>query len=351
RYKKLIINNLQKTENPYLHSGNWLPSNWSKEINSSNTDVVNLHWVAGETLSIEDISRINKPLVWTLHDMWAFCGAEHIENYDENTRWIHGYTKSNRPKNEKGIDINRYAWQRKFKNWNHHIDIITPSSWLKNCVSRSELFSKNMVSIIPNPININIFKPLNQLFCRQTLNLPLTKTIIIFGAMFGGRDPNKGFDLLIESLNKLAHYQDKENILCVIFGQEKPLILPNIPYQIVWMGHIHDDYTLALLYNAASVTVVPSRQENLPQTATEAQSCGCPVVAFNSSGLPDAVSHLKTGYLATPYDTDDMANGLSWVIKNEERLLVLKKSARERALYLWAPDVVIPKYVELYNLA
>jgi len=117
------------------------------------------------------------------------------------------------------------------------------------------------------------------------------------------------------------------------------------------MGHLHDDTTLALLYSAADVTVVPSRQDNLPQSGTEAQTCGCPVVAFNVAGLPDVVEDGTTGYLAEAYSSEDLAKGIAWVLEDAERRAQLGGQARERALRLWSPDVVVPQYVEVYQAA
>ena len=99
-------------------------------INSSDADVVNLHWVQAEMLSIADISRIAKPLVWTLHDMWAFSGAEHCA---WDNRWRDGYRRNNRPKHERGFDLNRWAWQRKRKYWRRPMQIVCPSQWLADC--------------------------------------------------------------------------------------------------------------------------------------------------------------------------------------------------------------------------
>ena len=99
-----------KTKNPILHSPSFLSSSWVKKINSSDADIVNLHWVQHEMLSVSDISKIKKPLVWTLHDMWGFCGAEHI-SWDK--RWLDGYNVDNRPNYEIGFDINRWTWLRK----------------------------------------------------------------------------------------------------------------------------------------------------------------------------------------------------------------------------------------------
>ena len=104
-----------------------LPSSWIKKINESTADIVNLHWTQHEMLSISDISKINKPVVWTLHDMWGFCGAEHI-SWDD--RWEKGYNKNNRPTHESGFDLNKWTWKRKIKYWKKPIQIITPSNWL-----------------------------------------------------------------------------------------------------------------------------------------------------------------------------------------------------------------------------
>jgi glycosyltransferase involved in cell wall biosynthesis len=173
----------------------------------------------------------------------------------------------------------------------------------------------------------------------------------MFGALGGGHDPRKGYDLLLGALSRLVVKLDAQKVLCVVFGQSEPQKSPELPFRTHWMGHIHDDFTLALLYNAADVMVVPSRQENLPQTATESQACGCPVVAFDCTGLRDAVVHLETGYLARVYDTDDLAEGLLWVIGDVGRRHMLGRAARQRALRLWAPEVVVPQYLKIYEAA
>jgi glycosyltransferase involved in cell wall biosynthesis len=338
-----------KTSNINSHSGNWLPSSLSKIINASDCDVVNMHWVAGETLSIEDIGRINKPLIWTIHDMWAFSGTEHHGEYGFDARWRSGYNKKNRPHNERGIDLNAIAWKRKIKSFQNDIQIVAPSQWLASCARGSKLFGNNIISVIPNPININIFRPYDMLLSKDILGLPIEKSIILFGAMGGGKDPNKGYDLLVNALQILSRNIDISHLICAIFGQSEPEIPLVLPIPIVWMGHLYDDYTLSLLYSASSVMVVPSRQENLPQTATEAQACACPVVAFNSTGLPDAVEHAKTGYLAKPYDCEDLAQGIQWVLEKESRRVSLSMASRERAICLWAPEKIVSQYLSVYQ--
>jgi glycosyltransferase involved in cell wall biosynthesis len=200
-------------------------------------------------------------------------------------------------------------------------------------------------------LNTDLFQPLEQDFCRQTLSLPLDRQIILFGAMYGGEDPRKGYDLLRAALEQLAQSMNRQNVLCVIFGQIEPATPQHHPFPVRWMGPLYDDATLALLYNSADVMVVPSRQENLPQTATEAQACGCPVVAFDCTGLKDAVVHQETGFLAKAFDTTEMAEGIKWVLADPVRRQKLGRAARERALRLWSADRVVPRYLSVCRSA
>jgi glycosyltransferase involved in cell wall biosynthesis len=341
---------LQKSANVNLHTGNWLPSTWSGELNATDAGVVNLHWVGDETLSIEDIGRIRKPMVWTLHDMWPFCGAEHYTADDELARWRSGYSKTNRPASEGGLDLDRLIWQRKRRAWKRPMHIVAPSRWLASCARESALFKGWPVSVVPNVLDTATFQPLDQHFCRQVLGLPNNdKQIILFGALGGGGDPRKGYDLLLDALTQLGSRMDPQNMLCVVFGQGTPQIPYELPFPTRWMGHVRDDATLALLYNAADVMVVPSRQENLPQTATESQACGCPVVAFDCTGLRDAVVHRETGYLARAFDTEDMAEGLRWILEDAGRRDTLRQASRMRAVKLWSPEVVVPQYLSVYQ--
>ena len=89
--------------------------------------------------------------------------------------------------------------------------------------------------------------------------------------------------------------------------------------------------SLRAYYSAADLMVVPSRQDNLPNTAVEAHACGTPVVAFHTGGLPDIVEHKRTGYLAQPFHTQDLAAGISWVLEDTQRRIGLGHAARQRA--------------------
>lgn len=333
-----------RTDNPILHSPAIIPSTWSGRLNCTDADVLHLHWVNGEMLSIPDITKLGKPVVWTLHDMWAFCGAEH---YTEEFRWCQGYWKDNRPSYESGFDLNRWTWNRKRKYWQKPLQIVTPSQWLADCVTKSALMADWPVRVVPYAIDTDIWQPFDQNLARKLLHLPLDVPLLLFGAVGGSRDPRKGFDLLQAALNHLRGQMP--GLQLVVFGQLAPKEPIDLGFPIHYMGHLHDELSLRILYSAADVMTIPSRQDNLPNTGLEAHACGTPVIAFNTCGLPDIVEHLKTGYLAKAFDTNDLAHGIQWLLSDRSRLMTLGLAARQRALDKWSVKVVADAYQNVYD--
>lgn len=339
----LLIKTL-KTANPVVHSPAIVPSRWSERLNASDADVVHLHWVNGEMTSVADIGAIRKPIVWTLHDMWAFCGAEH---YTEDHRWREGYTTGNRPIYEGGFDLNRWTAERKLKHWKQPMHIVAPSRWLADCAKQSVLMREWSISVVPNAIDTNVWQPVDKAVARRLLQLPLDVPLLLFGAVGGAQDPRKGFDLLKAALDHLTG--QLPGLELVIFGQLAPKEGPEIGFPIHYTGHLHDEVSLRLLYSAADAMVVPSRQEAFGQTASESHACGTPVVAFNATGLRDIVEHQNTGYLAKAFEPLSLAEGLKWVLEDAERLTLLGQSARARAVNLWSYETVATQYKEVYQ--
>ena len=159
-FKKLLV-----TENKALHSLSILPSNWAKKLNNSDVDIVHLHWIQNEMISIEDIGNIRKPIVMNTHDMWPFCGAEHL-NF--NGRWMKEYSRKNRPKNESGYDLNKYIWQLKKRYWKKAFHIVSPSTWMAQCVKKSALMKNWPCTVIPNCIDTKTWVPLRQIILKKT---------------------------------------------------------------------------------------------------------------------------------------------------------------------------------------
>ena len=334
---------LLKEGSPGLHSPACIPSRWAGRLNASATDVVHLHWINCEMMSIADIGRLTKPTVWTLHDMWAFCGAEH---YTDGFRWREGYAAANRPPHESGFDLDRWTWRRKQRHWRRPLQIVTPSRWLAGCVEQSALMGNWPVTVIPNPIDTEIWRPADKRHARQALDLPLDAPILLFGALGGDEDPRKGFDLLRDALQHLRGRV--AGLELIVFGQLAPAQESRLGFPIRHTGYLHDDEKLRLLYSAADAVAVPSRLEAFGQTASEAHACGTPVVAFNTGGLADIVAHRETGYLATPFDVHDLAAGIEWVLEADGDRAGLGTAARERACRLWDSPVVARQYADVY---
>jgi len=337
------------TNNTVQHHFGSLGYGLVDEINSSDVDIVNLHWIA-DFLSIADIKRLRKPIVWTLHDMWPFCGGEHYAPDDINARFRQGYQLRNRPPEERGQDLNRKTWELKRRAWaRQRFTVVSPSLWLADCARQSALLTNTPVHHVPNPLDTEtIWKPVQCDAARTVLGLPLKKKLVLMGAPGGISDPRKGGDLLRAAIQNLM-VNRLDDIELMIYGQSAPDSQEGWPCRVTWLGVIRDDRVLVQAYSAADVMVVPSRQDNLPNTAVEAQACGVPVVAFDVGGLSDIVEHQVTGYLAQPFDTSSLADGIGWVLDDKQSSLTLKGAARESAVRKFANNVVARAYNKLYE--
>jgi len=339
----VLVSRIMQTPNADYHSAAIFPTSWSKKLDRPEVDIVHLHWINGEMMSINDLGMIQKPLVWTLHDMWAFSGTEH---YARNLRWKEGYTQSNRPLDEAGFDLNRWTWNRKLKAWKRPIQIVTPSQWLAGCVKNSALMKNWPVEVIPNPIDVDQWKPVDKKTAREKFRLPLGVPLILFGAIGGAADPRKGFELLQAALKLLP--SSTVDLELVVFGQEAPHQAIDLGFPVHYLGHLSSEADMQMAYSAADLLVAPSIQEVFGQTASEAHACECPAVAFEGTGLADVIEHRKTGYLARLGDIEDLARGISWVLDSSSKSTQLNDAARARAVEKFSYPVVARQYQNIY---
>ena len=353
----VLIAGLIRTPDKAYHSPAIFPTRWHSKINASDDiEVAHFHWINGEMMSVEDIGKVNKPIVWTLHDMWAFSGAEHYSIGDRAKR---GYFAYNRPAEEGGIDLNSWTWHRKQRNWVRPLQLVSPSNWLANQVRESALMGSWPVTVIPNPVNTDIWHPIEQSQARKFIGLSpsLNYPLLVFGAIGGGTNPRKGMDLLVGALSKLrtmAHSSVIQGMEIAIFGQNQPEKPIDFGFPVHYLGHISDEGSLNNLYSAADLLVAPSRQEVFGQIASEAHACGCPVVAFKGTGLSDVVDHQITGYLATQFKEEDLAAGIEWVLKQkniETGQNRLRTASRKRAVEKFSYSVVGKLYADTYKKA
>jgi glycosyltransferase involved in cell wall biosynthesis len=334
-----------KEKKKTLFSPAWLPfSGIAGRINALKPDIVHLHWICDGMLRIEDIAGIQPPVVWSLHDMWAFTGGCHCDHECGRYRASCGKCLVLGSDRERDLSREIFLRKRKIISRCNGMTINALSGWLARCARESALFKDLPVVNLPNPIDTDIFKPVPKILARELLNLPQDRKIVLFGAMNATGDPNKGFHFLSQAMPFLR----TTNIQLAVFGSGEPLSPPDLGFPTRFLGRLSDDLSLKILYSAADVTVVPSLQENLSNTIMESLASGTPVVGFDIGGNSDMIDHKRNGYLASPSDPADLACGIDWILGHSVPE-ALSEWARKKIVDTFEARMVAVRYKTLYD--
>ncbi|HRJ72145.1 MAG TPA: glycosyltransferase [Terrimicrobiaceae bacterium] len=314
-------------------------------IDSIAPDVVNLHWLSEEFLSVPSLSRIATPMVWTLHDMWAFTGGCYYSG--DCRRFADGCGRCPLVPGG-GRDFTAADFARKRGALaGKALTIVTPSRWLAAEAAKSAILRPFPITVIPNSVDTGRFRPLPRPAAREVFGLPQDKTILLFGCSGGTRDQRKGFDLLRDALAHLAGTRGLADVELAVFGLHFDPC--DLPLPVHFTGELHDEQSLALLYSAADAMIIPSRQDNLPNTALEAVSCGLPCVAFAIGGMPDIIRPGINGVLAEAVTGEALARAIRDVLAPGEGREALRSTARNDAVARYAPAVQADAYTELFH--
>lgn len=324
---------------------NWLPERKIERIREIDPDVVHLNWVWRGALSVRTIGRLDQPVVWRLPDMAALTGGCHYAYGCDRFKDRCGSCPQ--LDSEADLDLSRLTWHRKSHHWDDlELTIVTPSTWLAEQARRSSLFSDKRIEVIPNALDTETYRPRDPKLGREFFGLPEDKRLVLFGAVDPMGDYRKGADLLQEGLQSLSG--ELEDVELVVFGTTEPEDPPDFGFSTHYIGYLHDDPSLVLLYSAADVMVVPSRYEGFGQTVSESLACGTPVVAFDATGPSDIVEHRETGWLAEPYEARDLASGIEWIINAADRE-ELGATARGRAVERYEHRWIAREYTNTYE--
>ncbi len=312
-------------------------------------DLIHLHWINSGFLSLKNISEIadtGKPVVWTLHDMWAFTGGCHYSgsciNYLENCGNCL-FLKSPGSK-----DLSYRIHREKQKLWaSANISFIAVSYWMAECARKSSLAGSSRIVVIPNPIDTEVYKPADKATIRDELGLPQSTFLILAGAA-NLQDKRKGFVYLMEALRQMKETIPEigRSFGLITFG--KASNIDNSPVEYYPQSYLKDDYAIARLYQAADVFVLPTLEDNLPGTVMESLACGTPVVAFNVGGIPDMIDHKTTGYLAELKNVSDLIEGINWV-KSHPMIQQVEENCRKKVVENFSNEVVAAKYIDFYR--
>lgn len=304
-------------------------------------DVIHLHWVNFSMLGIRQIAELSrlKPVIWTLHDMWAFTGGCHYslecQLYTSDCSECF-YLK-------KGSKRALQILKEKESNWNElSISIVTCSKWLARCASQSSLFRNREVVAIGNAIDPGVFLPLDTNRIRKSNQLDQSAFYVLSGAM-DFSDERKGMNHLMEAIRLVS--EKVKNLHLLTFGKVENFI-PGV--QFTAFGRITDTRRLVEIYNMADVFVLPSIQDNLPNTVMESMACGIPVVAFDCGGVADMIEHQVNGYLAQNKNVQDLAAGILTFLDKSTREKAAEH-AREKICNEFSGAIIAEKYSSLYE--
>jgi glycosyltransferase involved in cell wall biosynthesis len=274
-------------------------------------DILNFHWVS-DFLNWETFFQNNKkPIIWTLHDQNPFLGGEHyIQNF--NGLDGNGYPLPRKYSNEEIIFENKLI-KRKIKLLSKvkNLHIVCPSLWMFNSSKNSELFNRFPHYHIPNGFPCEIFKPLNKNICKQFFGISVETNVILFLSE-KIKNFRKGYSFLQKAINQIDENKLKNTKLCVI-GDNKDLF--NEKY-IIYLGSIFDERLMAIAYSMADVFILPSLEDNLPNTMVESILCGTPVIAFDVCGISDIIKDGENGILCSDISVNSLKNSIERFLNN-----------------------------------
>jgi glycosyltransferase involved in cell wall biosynthesis len=304
-------------------------------------DIVHLHWINNGFVNIKHLSKISKPIVWTMRDMWPMTGGCHYSMGCE--KYKTGCGECTQLNSSLGYDLSKVVLNRKARYIPKNTIFVGISDWLSEKAKESYLMRDFDVRTIPNCINTKDFFPIDKDVARTVLGITTDKKIILAGAQ-SVNDFYKGFDKFIEAVRQL----DESKCYLCFFGRLDTKLVDRLGFEYTGFGFLHDSVSLRLLYSAADVFVAPSLMDAFGKTLAESMACGTPVVCFDATGPKDIVDHQVNGYKAVPFDSSDLAGGIRWVLQSPD-YVSLSENAREKVLKCFDSGVVAKQYMELYE--
>ncbi|MEM6263239.1 MAG: glycosyltransferase [Bacteroidota bacterium] len=292
-------------------------------------DLLHFHWVSGFVDHATFFKKNIKPVVWTLHDMNPFSGGYHY--------------KVGFPFSDFKQEIGKQEKLKKEALSSARVHIVALTEWMKQLSERSKLLGNHPHSLIPNGIDTDTFRPYHKEFARELFQLPSSGKIFLFAA-FSSKVGRKGFSLLQAALDILAAKEEKVSL--AVLGNEIPAGL-NPYHDYFSLGYMDDERLLALVYSAADAHIIPSVEDNLPNTVVESLCCGIPSVGFRIGGLPEMIHHGQNGFLSEAVTSDGLADLISTV--NQLPLGWNAEVIRQNAVKKYDQKVQTESMIRLYK--
>ena len=298
-----------------------------KLLQQERFDAINIHNLhsAGWPISLVRAALEFAPVIWTLHDCWSFLGSFYPTHCPASSDSLKLELKS--------------FWQgMKPIQPKNSLTAVTPSDWMNKQASSSH-WKGFKVRTIQNPIPKSFFEPLDRESCKKALGLSL-ETPIVLSIAGNLNEERKGGAILKEILESGV----KDNCQFLLIGEGNQFN----DTKIKSLGYVQDEITLRIAYHAADVLLHPAQVDNLPNTVAESMSCGTPVLAFKTGGLPEMVIPNKSGWLVGDMNTKAMIKGLNSILQSNQTNH-LRETTKEIAQVLFNEKKVADNYIECFN--
>ncbi len=290
-------------------------------------DIINLHWIGNMMNYPKFFKRIKKPIVWTLHDMNPFLGfAHYLGDINRNPQYL---------------ELENKIKQIKLKSYTNSssISIVNLCKWMYEYSSESDAFKDRNHHIIPNCIDTEVFKLRNKNVVRLLLEIPDDKPVIMFCCQ-SLSNPRKGWDIMLNALELIS-----SDLTVITVGNNTGVTVRSY-HNIKSFGNISDENFLSLIYSAADAFILPSREDNLPNTMLESLCCGTPVISFKNGGMRDIIN-THNGILVPEQKPQALASAIDAFIETRNQYSPLEISQNARNLF--NPQNQALKYDKLYR--
>ncbi len=312
--------------------------------------VLHLHWINRGFLGLRSLRTPVEPIVWTLHDMWPITGGCHYsfecQEFKRNCAHCPGTD---------GVFAKRVI------EWSHHrksrclresrIAFVVPSKWLAKILAQSSILSSHHVEVIPNPIDVKLFRPIQRSIAREILGLPQSARILMFCAEKPGENVRKGLGILKEALRLLKQSETKtsRDLLLIVLGNSQRELKVSFPYPAIDVGFVGDELSMMMYYNAADVYVHASIADNSPNTVVESLSCGTPVVGFDIGGVRELISINESAFLANSVGPEPLHDAIRNSLAASPLEFASRMAVYEAVVRQHSFSVIADRYISIYD--
>lgn len=293
-----------------------------KEV--KNADIIHIHWLKDGFISLKTISKINKPVVWTMRDMWPFTGGSHY------TMEFEKYEKNRLSKKIQKIK----------KKFFKKIYFVAMSEWLKTKAENSYVLNNIKIEKIFNNVDLNDFNEIPKEKAKSILKINTKKKIILLGS-HNPQSLRKGWDIFLETLKIL----NKDKYFLLIFGKFwSSNQIKQLDIEFKSLGYIQNINKLNAAYSCSDLFLATSLQEAFGKTWVEALACNKPVICFKNTAIAENIKHKLNGFIVENRNSEELKDAIDWIIDN----LNSNNNLRE-TVQIFDKKKIAMEYLNLYK--